>query len=923
MSRRSRRAGCIGLVCALLVGMPAVAGVAATNATVSVAVLDFANETIHDAYKPLEQTLPTRLAELLAGQGGIIVVPRERLAGLQTERQLIAMGLVADRDAAPPIHADVVVEGRFYQRQDAAWAVLTLRCPPQALTRVCSVPVTLKDATASTTGLVSACMAFVRDLRPAGGARAPAAPRTAAPRVAIWDFSAVDAATTAHGLGTALADMLMVNLAAEPGLTVVERAELDRLLAEQTIALASMAAAERGPAVGRLAGADLLVQGIVFQRGDALVVQGQIVRPRDVSTLASFELSGRPAELMALVDDLTRRVDEAVLGFGERVERESSPAMRHAEALQYVARAEEYARLGNFPRAADLSKAAAMLDPTIARIYETQLVCHDRMPQLGFDVVEMCLRYIEYEDPHRPRNIIDGCKHRLAQHYSRTQPEVADAYYRDLLEHYGYTGTAPNALHEMYRDNPAKLRETIDYLHDAIRRHGEWTGSKQGIEEIIAAMDRTLGQQKAFQAAPASDGLLTWMSDLAVNGDADGFRRCLEQYVVTNRAPERLPAEIADERLALVEPFMGSFDRDVAAAALDAALALQCAAQRWEAVVELGRRFSVLPMAAESPAVVDRYLLALQKMENVEGAITAYRHLDELTVEEPAKAHTYRLSLAELLEQNGSPREAERLYRSVAFEAYPASAEAQFAQARLGAAAGRDARAATRALLMDGAREDLWRSNHLYGFTRRGLPADGLVLEYAHGFDWRVPGRGRSSRWTWTADGLKPYALVLLSRVTAEALTADERGAVLRYVQDGGNLIVVNAFMSDAPADASWLAAFGVAVDQENALGELPLATARRRPTHVAAALSDQPLTAGLPNLKFHVAHVLKYEQGTAVFAADTYPVAVAGELGKGRYLVLGTTFAFMSGPRYEQADETVAYVRLIRNAFAWMTASR
>jgi TolB-like protein len=80
--------------------------------------------------------------------------------------------------------------------------------------------------------------------------------------VAVLDFDAD--LPDANGMGSLRADILTTRLAAEAGLTVVEREAIGKVLQEQNLALKALADGEQVAKVGKLLGAKLVVMSRAF-----------------------------------------------------------------------------------------------------------------------------------------------------------------------------------------------------------------------------------------------------------------------------------------------------------------------------------------------------------------------------------------------------------------------------------------------------------------------------------------------------------------------------------------------------------------------------------------------------------------------------------------------------------------------------------
>jgi len=146
------------------------------------------------------------------------------------------------------------------------------------------------------------------------GAEPP--PTTPVPvTVAVFDFEARE--ELGKDFGKDAAALITAQLSGNPALWTLERAELDRLLTEQSLGLAGLADPATAARVGQITGARLLITGRAFRAGNELVlvakiigtetsrVYGELVKgPKDRPlTQAAEELAGKLATTVAARGD--------------------------------------------------------------------------------------------------------------------------------------------------------------------------------------------------------------------------------------------------------------------------------------------------------------------------------------------------------------------------------------------------------------------------------------------------------------------------------------------------------------------------------------------------------------------------------------------------------------------------------------------
>lgn len=85
-------------------------------------------------------------------------------------------------------------------------------------------------------------------------------------RIAVVDFE--DRAGYGHNIGRGLADMLVTSLVKTEKFIVIEREELDKVLAEQGLGLSGAVTPQSAAQVGKLLGVELIVTGSVSEFGE-------------------------------------------------------------------------------------------------------------------------------------------------------------------------------------------------------------------------------------------------------------------------------------------------------------------------------------------------------------------------------------------------------------------------------------------------------------------------------------------------------------------------------------------------------------------------------------------------------------------------------------------------------------------------------
>lgn len=115
--------------------------------------------------------------------------------------------------------------------------------------------------------------------------------------VAVFDFQSPDEGV--RDLGLKISALVGANLSADPRLMTVERAELDKALGEQELALAGTIAPESAARAGHLTGARVLVTGRVMKASNETLVVAKVI---GTETGRVFGATARPQPGASLAD---------------------------------------------------------------------------------------------------------------------------------------------------------------------------------------------------------------------------------------------------------------------------------------------------------------------------------------------------------------------------------------------------------------------------------------------------------------------------------------------------------------------------------------------------------------------------------------------------------------------------------------------
>lgn len=138
--------------------------------------------------------------------------------------------------------------------------------------------------------------------------QSPAAPLT----MAVLPFDATD--EKLKGKAQEVPVLLGASLSANPGLWMVEREELDKLLAEHTIKLSGLTDPASAVEAGRIIGAKVLVTGRVIRNGEGAILVAKVMSAEtsrvfgETATMVTLDASDKP--IAELTDKIGKLVEK-------------------------------------------------------------------------------------------------------------------------------------------------------------------------------------------------------------------------------------------------------------------------------------------------------------------------------------------------------------------------------------------------------------------------------------------------------------------------------------------------------------------------------------------------------------------------------------------------------------------------------------
>jgi hypothetical protein len=146
--------------------------------------------------------------------------------------------------------------------------------------------------------------------------------------LAVFDFDSKDEG--AAELGHKIADLVSVNLSAEPQVITVERTELAKALGEQELGLSGTVSPDTAAKVGNLTGAKVLVTGRIFRADKELLIVAKIIGTENSRVYG--ELVKAPAASASLSDlaaELAKKIGKVITDKGDTlVAKAETPGQR-------------------------------------------------------------------------------------------------------------------------------------------------------------------------------------------------------------------------------------------------------------------------------------------------------------------------------------------------------------------------------------------------------------------------------------------------------------------------------------------------------------------------------------------------------------------------------------------------------------------
>lgn len=336
---------------------------------VHVAVLGFNDRGPSVTLAPLRNALSEMLAGDLSQYQGVRVVERARVERFLSEFNLGEAGLVeagTARRAGEALTADYIVFGDFRGEEDTVSVDVSL------FELTGTQPLGKWTVSASSDRLFALETKLLERVLAVLGHRTPARRQLPAPKVgpspivAVLPLWNLGSGRGLQEMESGFSEILQANLSAIPQVRLVERAEIERLLTEQSLASTGLLSAEEAIKIGKLVGAERLVYGSFLELNESLRIDVRLTDVETASLLMATSSTGSLDDFAAQLEQLTLEIVAALSVSppenAKELVRAAVPKSK-LEATVHFFRAGAAFRDGRFADAARDFERALLVDP--------------------------------------------------------------------------------------------------------------------------------------------------------------------------------------------------------------------------------------------------------------------------------------------------------------------------------------------------------------------------------------------------------------------------------------------------------------------------------------------------------------------------------------------------------------------------------
>jgi TolB-like protein len=150
--------------------------------------------------------------------------------------------------------------------------------------------------------------------------------------VAVYDFKGDVAA---GDYGTKVTALVTADLATNPNIVMLERAQLNKALSEQAFGASGMVSSDAAAKIGQITGVKVLVSGqVIMIKQDHLVIIANLIGT-ETGRLFAAKVDGPADNLMELASSLSSKIAEAIKAHGSELVAEAEES--HTQRLNRIA----------------------------------------------------------------------------------------------------------------------------------------------------------------------------------------------------------------------------------------------------------------------------------------------------------------------------------------------------------------------------------------------------------------------------------------------------------------------------------------------------------------------------------------------------------------------------------------------------------
>ena len=194
----------------------------------------------------------------------------------------------------------------------------------------------------------------------------PVAKTGESPVVAIMPFINHSPTSRLDDMQLGFAELLQAGLGEVPGIRLVERKQIEKIIAEQKLTIGGLVDPQTAIQIARLVGAQRLLTGSFLEINDQMSLQVRMINTRTGAVVSSARVTGTSDKFDELTDELTRRIIQQLeVPLPEPSSEVTGPTRfgRSLEAALHSAEAERFKREGKLPQAAQAMQQVLLLEP--------------------------------------------------------------------------------------------------------------------------------------------------------------------------------------------------------------------------------------------------------------------------------------------------------------------------------------------------------------------------------------------------------------------------------------------------------------------------------------------------------------------------------------------------------------------------------